>query len=98
MIIGENIMFKRSNGEWCDGKIKDIMNDYCIVEWYTSDCKIGTKTVLKPNIKIKINRRFTFAQVLLIFVITLVFMKIILMQVVNNLFYFLKISNMLLIS
>ncbi len=36
-------MFKRSNGDWCYGKIKVIMNDYCIVEWYTGDCKIGTR-------------------------------------------------------
>ena len=52
MILGETVIFKRSDGNWSNGNIKEIIDDHYVVQWKTVDGRIGTKLVQKLDVKI----------------------------------------------
>jgi DUF4097 and DUF4098 domain-containing protein YvlB len=83
-MLGEIIMFQRSDGSWKEGKIREIRNDFYIVEWYESDGRIGSKLVHKRKTRRKINRRFLFSTIILI-VLTALSIEVILVSLVKHL-------------
>ena len=56
--VGEIVKFKRSNGSWSIGIIKEIEINNYIIQWGTKDGLIGTKTVKNVFVKKLKRRRF----------------------------------------
>ncbi len=83
-MLGEVIMFQRSDGSWKEGKIREIRNDFHIIEWYESDGRIWSKLVHKRNTRGKKNRRFLFSNIILI-VLTALSIEVILVSMVKHL-------------
>ena len=44
--VVERVQFKRSDGSWSDGLIKEIKHEYCIVQWSANnEAFLGERTV-----------------------------------------------------
>ena len=51
LALGQNVSFKRSNGQTQVGKINFIEGDFLIVQWTSRDGKtIGQKTIFKNDV------------------------------------------------
>ena len=50
--IGQKVEFKRTNGTWSIGVVKDILGDYVLVQWLTDDrLQVATKKVHQIFVK-----------------------------------------------
>ena len=50
-VIGQTVKFKRGNGSWSVGKIKELNEHHVTVKWFTKDGLIGIKKVEKSNVE-----------------------------------------------
>lgn len=69
-IKGQSVKFKRSNGVWCNGLVKETKGENVTIQWIgANSCRMGTKKLhelfVKKNISLLTKRNILFVSLIL---------------------------------